>query len=216
MDLLLQSSRATHQPVSLPAHTPPGLQHATAVLDEIDYGVLLVSRSLDLRYCNYAARAELRSGHPMSVVDGRLDVADARSQARLQAAVLDAADQMLRSWLTLDAPGRPASLSVVPLGRESLHGPTAVLLLMGRRDLCARLTAERYAATHGLTSAETAVLVALVDGLQPRRIAELHGVSLSTVRTQLQSIREKTGTGDIRELVMQVATLAPMVGRLRN
>jgi hypothetical protein len=41
-------------------------------------------------------------------------------------------------------------------------------------------------------------------------------VALSTVRTQIGSIRTKTGAGSIRDLVRQVALLPPLVGALRG
>jgi hypothetical protein len=41
-------------------------------------------------------------------------------------------------------------------------------------------------------------------------------VAVSTVRTQIGSIRAKTGAGSIRELVRQVAVLPPLVGALRG
>jgi hypothetical protein len=39
---------------------------------------------------------------------------------------------------------------------------------------------------------------------------------VSTVRTQIGSIRAKTGANSIRELVRQVAVLPPLVGALRH
>jgi DNA-binding CsgD family transcriptional regulator len=205
-----------------PAATTPasdtgaGIDCIREVLDEIDYGVVLVSRGLGVKYCNHVARAELQTGHPLSIHEGCLRSLDAVARQRLEAAVHDAADRMLRCLLTLDSADGPVSLSVVPIGRPAPQGPATVLLLLGRRDLCARLSTERFASEHGLTAAEAAVLTALVDGLDPRRIAALHGVSLSTIRTQIQSLRDKTGAGCIRDLVMTVATLPPLLNRLRN
>lgn len=43
-----------------------------------------------------------------------------------------------------------------------------------------------------------------------------HGVALSTVRTQVSSIRAKTGTENISSLVRMVAMLPPMVSALRQ
>jgi len=41
-------------------------------------------------------------------------------------------------------------------------------------------------------------------------------VAVSTVRTQIGSIRAKTGAASISELVRQVAVLPPLVGALRG
>lgn len=50
------------------------------------------------------------------------------------------------------------------------------------------------AARFGLTEAEAAVLVALVDGQTPAEIAARKGVSLTTVRTHIARLHIKFGT----------------------
>jgi DNA-binding CsgD family transcriptional regulator len=52
--------------------------------------------------------------------------------------------------------------------------------------------------------------------VRPTAIAERQNVAVSTVRTQIGSIRAKTGAGSISELVRQVAVLPPLVGALRG
>jgi DNA-binding CsgD family transcriptional regulator len=49
----------------------------------------------------------------------------------------------------------------------------------------------------------------------PAEIAHEQGVKISTVRTQISAIRQKTGTSTITALVRLVAGLPPMVGALR-
>jgi DNA-binding CsgD family transcriptional regulator len=73
-----------------------------------------------------------------------------------------------------------------------------------------------FARSHDLTLAETRVLEALSEGLQPNDIAARHGVGISTVRSQIGSIRSKTRSDSIGALVRQVAVLPPLVGALRS
>jgi DNA-binding CsgD family transcriptional regulator len=47
-------------------------------------------------------------------------------------------------------------------------------------------------------------------------LAQRHGVSLTTVRSQIGSLRAKTGAGSIRNLVRQVSLLPPMRNSLRT
>jgi DNA-binding CsgD family transcriptional regulator len=61
-----------------------------------------------------------------------------------------------------------------------------------------------------LTSAETAVLQALCAGLDPMEIARHNGVAVCTVRSQIGSVRAKTGAASIRELLCRIAALPPM------
>ena len=72
-----------------------------------------------------------------------------------------------------------------------------------------------FAREHQLTAAEQQVLQSLCAGLQPQEIAQRHGVAISTVRTQIASVRAKTATESIRDLVAMVAQLPPMQGVLR-
>jgi len=73
-----------------------------------------------------------------------------------------------------------------------------------------------YARSMNLTPAETRVLERLCAGVRPSTIALEQAVAVSTVRTQIGSIRAKTGAGSISELVRQVAVLPPVVGALRG
>jgi DNA-binding CsgD family transcriptional regulator len=59
------------------------------------------------------------------------------------------------------------------------------------------------------------VLEHLCTGQDPTDIAEQLGVAISTVRTQVSSIRQKTGASNIRELVRKVAVLPPLLNALR-
>ena len=60
------------------------------------------------------------------------------------------------------------------------------------------------------------MLAALCAGQRPSEIAAALCVALSTVRTQIGSIRAKTGAESIRALVRQVAVLPPLVSALRG
>ena len=87
---------------------------------------------------------------------------------------------------------------------------------MGKRQMCGGLSVQWFARSHGLTLAETRVLEALSEGLQPSDIAARHGVGISTIRSQIGSIRSKTRSDSIGALVRQVAVLPPLVGALRG
>ena len=88
-------------------------------------------------------------------------------------------------------------------------------LMLGKDRVCEELSIQAFARTFSLTAAETRVLVALGGGARPTEIARDQGVKLSTVRTQIGAIREKTGAEGITALVRLVAALPPMVGALR-
>ncbi|MDE2082332.1 MAG: helix-turn-helix transcriptional regulator [Burkholderiales bacterium] len=185
------------------------------MLDEIDYGMLLVSADGRLVFLNHAARLDCDEQHPLQLDDHALRARNAQDVAPLHDA-LAAAQRGLRRLLTLGEGAQRVSVSVVPLpASEGLDGPLT-LLMLGKRAVCAQLSVHGYARSVGLTPTETRVLEMLCAGLRPTEIAQRQGVAISTVRTQIGSIRAKTGTTSIRDLARQVAVLPPLVGALRS
>ena len=186
------------------------------MLDENDYGLLLLDVGGRVRWRNHRALVELDEAHPLKVVDGRVVARADSDGTRLAGALHDAAVRGTRELLTLDAEGQRVSLAVVPLAGEVLDGQPATMLLLGKRQVCENLSVRGFARAHKLTPAETRVLEALCAGVAPQTYAERQGVRISTVRTQIGSIREKTGARSIRALVRMVAVLPPMVPALRG
>jgi DNA-binding NarL/FixJ family response regulator len=103
------------------------------------------------------------------------------------------------------------SIAVFPLcASERGTGPLA-LLLFQLSDKREPLATQLYAKSCGLTPAETRVLLGLADGLLPKQIASKHEVLLSTVRTQISSIRDKTGTRRLADLLQALVSLPPIM-----
>lgn len=183
-------------------------------LDEIDYGLLLLDDDGCVVHANHAARSELEGAEALQLAGRELRTRAACDSAPLSEA-LAGARRGLRRLVTLGAAGRRVSVAVIPLAPASGDGGQATLVVLGKQQMCGHLAVQCYARSHGLTPAESRVLEALCDGLDPRAVAEHHGVGLATVRTQIGHIRAKTGAASIRELVRQVSVLPPMVSTLR-
>ena len=184
------------------------------MLDEIDYGMVLLSDAGQVLHVNHAARAELDGRHPLQLLGRELRARLPQDLGPLQDA-LQAARRGLRRLVTMGERHEPFTMAVVPLGAAATGAPQATLLMLGKKRVCESLSVQWFARTHALTPAETRVLEGLCQGLDPREVAEQHGVGLATVRTQIGSIRAKTGTESIRDLVRRVAVLPPMVSSLR-
>lgn len=186
------------------------------MLDEIDYGMLLVTPDAQVSYLNHAARLELDGQHPLQLLGSTLRAHRALDVAPLYDA-LAAAQRGLRRLVTLGEGAQRVCVSVVPLPTAGGQVDTRVtLLVLGKRQVCEQLSVQGYARSVGLTPAETRVLEQLCAGARPGQVAASAGVAVSTIRTQIGSIRSKTGAGSIRELVRQVAVLPPLVGALRG
>lgn len=188
----------------------------STALDEIDYGLLVVDATARLRCLNHAARLALDSDPmPLRVVAGRLEAVDPHDAQQLADAVRNAAGRGLRRQLRVARAGRALAVSVVPM--PSADGGAAIaLVILAKQQLCEALSIQAFAASHRLTSSETRVLAALTRGDAPAAIATRRNVAISTVRTQIHSIREKTGVASIRELLRTVSVLPPLRGVLRG
>jgi DNA-binding CsgD family transcriptional regulator len=185
------------------------------VLDEIDHGLLLVDLTGRLLHANRPARRELAGGRALREVDGMLWAALPAWQARIRQALRDA-ERDCRSIVELDAEGEPLSLAFVPLAM--LHGSgtiDTVLIMCSRRATCETLTMQMFARAKRLTPAEQAVLAQLCAGRGAREIACLQGICVSTVRTHIKNVRQKTGRGSVRELVRELARMPQIVSALR-
>ena len=198
------------------------LQHRrmAQMLDTLDYGMLLISETLEVTHINKAARRDMDAQHPLQWVAGQLQARLQQDQQPLRDALVGATQRGLRRLMQLgdsQGPGRQRiSVAVVPLPALGADDQPGAAVLLGKRQVCEELTVEWFARSHGLTMAETTVIKGLCADLTPHEIAARQGVGLATIRTQIGSIRIKTGAGSIRALVQQVALLPPLVSALQG
>jgi len=197
-------------------------------LDHVGRGMLLLSPGSQVLHANRLARSALSGGgHALMVEQGRLSARNARDHKLLADAIHAAAHKGLRRLLTLGrgaeagAGGDSAVITVAVLpidghaaslssGDSQTHA-NAVLISLPQPSRGKDLAVQIFAREHGCTSAETAVLEALLGGQAPEAIAQHKKVQLCTVRTQIGQLRLKTGSHTIRELLDRVAALPPMM-----
>jgi DNA-binding CsgD family transcriptional regulator len=188
-----------------------GLALAHAVLDRVLIGVGVVNADLTVLYANSAAKAECRQSASMSLDGARLRIRDTARHADLVRAVA-AAQRGRWSLVQLPGPGEATTLAIVPLpASDGLSPPGLVLVVFGLRQQTRTLAIEFFARAQGMTQAETRVLCALGEGLSPRQIADRHAVALSTIRSQIASVRERAGANSIVSLVRTLGELPPIM-----
>ena len=185
------------------------------VLDEIDYGLLLVTPDGTLRYGNQLGLREVLDSGALHLVQGRVQARSSGDQTALHNALADAR-RGLRRLVSASHEGAPVNVAVVPVGDADTGGEPLALLVFGKRQASETLTVDFYARTHGLTSAELSVLKSMCAGLKPKEIARHQGVAISTVRSHICSIRIKTQTGSIRDLLSRVAVLPPITPAVKS
>jgi DNA-binding CsgD family transcriptional regulator len=180
------------------------------MLDETDHGMLLVTPQGALRHANQPGRQELARGISLSLCGNeQVQAAQGDQQGAYNTALADAL-RGKRRLITLGHNGQALSIALVPMNGDSHDTEALVLLVLGKRQSCETLTVDFFARTQGLTNTEAKVLQALCDGLRPKEAARQFGVAVSTIRTQISSIRTKTQTASIRDLVSRVTALPPI------
>jgi DNA-binding CsgD family transcriptional regulator len=219
-DLAPRAARtSTHGP-SAREEASPQRDWLAVMLDQVDHPMILLADDQTVLHANRAARVELDSAageqgaYPLVCRGGKVAATDRADAAELAEAMIAARTRGIRKLLTLGGKGSRISISVtaMPPSEQDPHG--AILLVMGKRQVCGDLSVFWFARSHGLTQAECTVLQSLCKGLGPREIAQEHSVAISTVRTQLAAIRSKTGAPSLRDLVNEVACLPPLMHAL--
>jgi DNA-binding CsgD family transcriptional regulator len=192
----------------------------TRVLDEVDFGLMVLTAEARPVFANRTALRSCGANAPFRLEGGRLRAACPLDNAAFSRSMQQAVEGR-RSLLTFDVPGEDGDnayarfLAFIPLSEDGPAGGDAeapvVLLVFGRPQVCGPLSVQFFARQHGVTLAESAVLTALCNGHTPRRIAEERGIAVSTVRTHILRIREKTGARSIMDLLRVASMLPPLV-----
>jgi DNA-binding CsgD family transcriptional regulator len=194
------------------------LRLLACVLDEVDYGLVLISADGHVIHANHGARSELSSSQMGLQIRGkRLTCHQPNDQAKLNEALEAAQLKGKRSMLQLGIEGQSA-LSIVPLPVAlTRHSEGhAVLVTLQRHRIVETLSINAYARAHGLSAREEQVLACLCEGLRSADIAVRLEVSHATVRSHVYNLKAKTSCDSILEVIKQVAVLPPMVQALNR
>jgi DNA-binding CsgD family transcriptional regulator len=198
---------------ALQAHHPAQL--LLEILDELDYGVMLIDSKSTLHYANKAAKFALQtkrvlktSGTTLCTV--RNDQADLFSK-NLLSAVKGKRSLVLFGQLASSLPISfvPMTLHVNVAGK-SIDSQNYIKIIIGKVSLCESISLHFFAKFFALTNAERHVLEQLSKGLNVTEIAERTSIALSTVRTQLKQIFAKTGLHTQTQLLGVLGKLPPM------
>ncbi len=197
-------------------------QLLASVLDEVDYGLLLIAADGHVVHANHAARTELAETKSLQLVGRRLVGRSSADQHLLDDALAAARDGGRRKMLSFKtddvlAEGRACDLSIVPLpaALSAHHAGHAVLIALPRRQIAETLSVDAYARELGLTRREQEVLSSLCEGLRVKEIAVRLEIGEETVRSHVKRLKAKTGCTGIVDIVNQLSRLPPMVGALR-
>ena len=176
---------------------------AMAVLDRLDYGIILADRAGNIRLTNRRAEQWLEQADTIEAHFGRLRfhaAAERETLAGLLGAATagDAGIHQLRA-----ANGSVVKVVVVPVNQEQQarldddQAQVAVVIADDHRTIAPRLLRDAY----HLTAAETKVAIGLASGLTQEELGASLFVSLATIKTHTQHIFRKTGVSRQAELI---------------
>lgn len=186
------------------------------ITDTVNHGVVALDLNSTVVQHNRAASQifgardglELRAGHIRAsdtTVNSRLARAVAEAVGSKPAASCVAGDSVL---CPRPSGLRPYVLHVVPATTADRPAPSALVVIIDPENLPEPpITVLRR--LFGLTHAEALVATAVLRGDGLRRIAEELSLSLSTVKTHLQHVFDKTDTHRQAELVRLLMSITP-------
>lgn len=207
-------SRSTYNPVAAFSHA--GLEQTLLlrIMDEIDYGVLVIDGQGRLRHVNHLARHEMASRRLIMTHGNLLLGCTTEFTEQIQCA-MEQALRGQRRLLLLNQDDKELSMVFIPLSHPLESDAPTVLVLLSRQSACENLAVRMYARAQHLSPSEESVMMGLCRGLSIPEIAQNHGVAQSTVRSQIKALREKTGCSSIRKLLQRINSLPPVVPALR-
>ena len=194
--------------------TDNGLEQMLRVIDEIDYGILVISAQGEILQANHLARHELLAGHWLASVNSLLTGRSTELCEQI-AQGLEHACRGQRKLVFLGSNQGDMPVAFIPLSHPLETESPTVLVLLTRQSACDNLAVRMYARAQRLSPSEESVMIGLCRGLEVSDIARENGVAQSTVRSQVKSLREKTGCPSIRRLIQRIHSLPPVVPILR-
>jgi len=185
---------------------------ACDVLNRMSVGVILVDTFGSPVFVNGTAEAMMRAGAGLSIVRNNLQAPTWADTLELQRLIAAAAsgDSLKISGSMLISGGaemQPWNILVAPVNRENTdelgfeQSPVAAALFISTSDQQVELSLTVLQQLYGFTPAEARLAAALANGQSLDTIAVQFMLSKNTLRSQLKSCFNKTGTVRQAELV---------------
>ena len=206
----------------LPADVSSASVALLRLFNELAYGLIVVDANRQVVHINRAARGVLAREQRLRV-RGRALEAWRERDANVFADAMNGAFSGRRAAMKIGASKGSAqgstqgTIILVPLPAPVSIGTLNTsqvghIALVFERAACAEsLSIAFYAQNHGLTSGEERVLRALNEDQSVGEVASTLGTAISTIRTHVNHIREKTGARSLRALVANLRSVPPLM-----
>lgn len=188
------------------AHSTMLARSAQQLLDGLPQAVLVLDGAGRLEYANRRGETLLRRGGPLNLRAGVVHIVEARQDARFGGLVASASRGMDSHGGAMLVEGETATFRMVVAPWRAGERTRVVVLADNPADRDSRLET-KLTGLFGLTAMEAATITALADGQTPSEVAERRGVSIATVRTQIQRAIDKSEARALSDLLRRVASL---------
>ena len=182
-------------------------------LDRVAQGVLIVAADAEVLVANRAAEVLLAEADGIRTEKSIARASEAADTALLRRLIAAAADRSDAAGgvmtIRRPIPRRPLSVLVAPLTIESawfVAGQPAAIVFVADPDSAPSTAQDQLRNLYRLTPAEAAVAMAISRGAGLQAVADELQISLTTARTHLQHVFEKTETRRQAELVRLIST----------
>lgn len=183
-----------------------------ASIDTLPSAMFIVDGELRIQQCNGAAYNIAKSGAVIFKSNNRLSLSEAAADTALNFAFGNGGIQVSNFALSANA---STTVSVVPLRNVDAEDPSQRRGLIIFYEVAPPVAppADLLRSRFDLSFAEIRLLMMLINGGSRQSIADDLGVSLATIKTQLQSLFQKTETTRQLDLIRKVSAFAPLLGK---
>lgn len=193
---------------------------AASLIERTKAPVFLIDAELKIAFANAAARTMISDGDAAQTPEGSLSIPMAiESKTALDRTIKAVLDKTPAISGVVGIPARrlngtPIIAYVIPVHagplRAGLSTTAAAAIFIADPDTNSKMTGQVAELLYDLTPAEVRVMELTAEGMSMPRVARTLGVGVTTARTHLQRVFEKTGCHRQSELVELAATLRPL------
>jgi DNA-binding CsgD family transcriptional regulator len=204
-------------PIGAPAAAIPLSRHApgcdevilAAILDQLSIPIMLVSRDFAVHFANTAALGGAENEASVAVLEQAFLEPDRKDALRLRSAIADTCARGTRHAVSVNSANSiPAVAVTIPFAGTGPNERRALVLVRNGIRASGTLSGS-LRELFNLSPAEAEVAIALGTGAAIDHVARERGVKRNTLRCQLASIMERTGThrqGELVALITQIDT----------
>lgn len=180
----------------------------TAALESLNVGIVVCDRAARVQFANAAAR-----GGPLRFRGGTIQAAT-QDETRGLAALIDEGAAGAQ-WGAMCLSGRNGDggspVLIRPLDASGTGRRGLVLLVLGARELNPWINEATLSKLYQLSQTQASIAIAIFQGQSPEEIASERGIRISTVRTHLAAVFQRTRSKTQRDLIRLIGSLPPLL-----